>query len=99
MGQERESKAPPVRPHPKPEWGSVNSLNDTILRELWYLDTVVSSPFRALRRSLSEKSSPWSQSADELIWAVEGMARLPVKVLQSAFGEQMNPKPAPKDNS
>ena len=98
MGQEKESKTPPVRPHPKPEQGSVSNLNVTILRELWYLDSVVSSPFRALRRSLAEKSSPWSQSADELIWAVEGMARLPVKVLQSAFGEQFNAKPAPKDN-
>lgn len=98
MGQEREFKAPPVRPHPKPEWGSVSSLNETILRELWYLDTVVASPFRALRRSLAEKSSSWNESADELIWAVEGMARLPVKVLQSAFGEKINAKPAPKDN-
>ncbi|MHB1612283.1 MAG: hypothetical protein ACYCT0_11415, partial [Sulfobacillus sp.] len=74
MGQEKEAKetkenkAVPVRPHPKPEWGPVNGLNDTIRRELWYVDTMVSSPFRAIRRTVEERPSAWSQGADEFLW-------------------------------
>lgn len=76
--------------------GSIHSLNEAVRQELWYLDTVVATPFRAVRRSLGSKSSPWMQSLDEMVWAVEGMARLPVKFIQSAFGENLNQSKPPK---
>lgn len=79
----------PVRPHPKPQMGSVNSLNHAIRQELWYVDTMVASPFRTVRRQLESSKSAWAQGADEAVWALEGMTRLPIKLLQSAFGETL----------
>jgi hypothetical protein len=87
MAEEQQSSHP-VGNHPKPEPGPVNSLNEMARRELWYLDTVVATPFRAIRRNLGSRPSAWAQSADEVVCAMEGMARLPVKLLQSAFGEE-----------
>lgn len=88
----------PIGTHPKLEPGPVNSLNEVVRRELWYVDTMVATPFRAIRRNIGSRDSTWSQSADELVWAMEGMARLPVKLLQSAFGEDFkkNPNANPK---
>ncbi len=83
----------PLREHPKPEVGSVNSLNQAVRQELWYVDTVVASPFRTIRRQLQGQKGAWAQGADEAVWAMEGMARLPIKLLQSAFGESFGPKP------
>jgi hypothetical protein len=53
------------------------------------VDTVVASPFRAVRRQLQASGGAWAQSADEAVWAVQGMMRLPIKLLQSAFGESL----------
>lgn len=82
-----------LREHPKPEVSSVNSLNQAVRQELWYVDTVVASPFRTVRRQLQGQKGAWAQGADEAVWALEGMARLPIKLLQSAFGEALGPKP------
>lgn len=81
----------PVGRHPKPPIPRVGSLNEAIRQELWYVDTMVAAPFRTLRRSLqsSGKGSALAEGLDELLWAAEGMTRLPVKILQSAFGEQL----------
>ena len=86
-------QAKPLREHPKPEVGSVNSLNQAVRQELWYVDTMVASPFRTIRRQLQTQKGAWAQGADEAMWAMEGMARLPIKLLQSAFGESLGPKP------
>ncbi|NMP21282.1 hypothetical protein [Sulfobacillus harzensis] len=88
--QESQHRRKPVREHPKPPIGQVNSLNQAVRQELWYVDTVVASPFRTLRRQLGTSRGAWAQGADEALWAFEGMARLPIKLLQSAFGEQLN---------
>jgi len=85
----REESAPPVKPHPKPPVSAPGSLNDAIRQELWYLDTVVSVPFRAIRRTMGRGHNPWAESIDEAVWALEGMTRLPLKILQSAFGEKL----------
>ena len=85
----RNESAPPVKPHPKPPVSAPGSLNDAIRQELWYLDTVVSVPFRAIRRTIGRGHNPWSESIDEAVWALEGMTRLPLKILQSAFGEAL----------
>lgn len=83
------------RPHPEPSLDDVrvNSLNDAVRRELWYLDSMVAAPFRLARRytTRSPAASPLRAGADEFLWAAEGMARLPVKVLQAAFGEGLAP--------
>lgn len=84
---DRVARAP--REHPKPPVGQMNSLNQAVRQELWYVDTVVASPFRTIRRQLQSSRGAWAQGADEALWALEGMARLPVKLLQSAFGESM----------
>lgn len=89
---DRVARAP--REHPKPPVGQVNSLNQAVRQELWYVDTVVASPFRTIRRQLQNSRGAWAQGADEAVWALEGMARLPVKLLQSAFGESMPSSPA-----
>ncbi|OLZ11839.1 hypothetical protein BFX06_14145 [Sulfobacillus thermosulfidooxidans] len=70
----------------------MNSLNEAIRKELGYLDIVIATPFRAVRRTMGAGSSPWAKSLDELTWALEGMARVPVKMLQSAFGENFSQK-------
>lgn len=80
----------PMREHPKPPMGPVNSLNQAVRQELWFVDTMVATPFRTLRRQLQTSRGAWAQGADEAVWALEGMARLPVKLLQSAFGESMS---------
>jgi hypothetical protein len=84
-----------VREHPKPPPGGVDSLNQAIRQELWYLDTLVAMPFRTVRRALGARGgrSAVADGLDELLWAAEGMSRLPVKVLQSAFGEDLGKKP------
>ena len=69
--------------------GAVESLNEAIRQELKYLDVVVATPFRAVRRTTAQRSSGWAKSLDEMLWAAEGMARVPIKMLQSAFGEPM----------
>lgn len=69
--------------------GDVSSLNEAIRQELGYLDAVVATPFRAVRRTTGHSSSPWAKGLDELLWAFEGMARVPVKMLQAAFGEPL----------
>ncbi len=89
--KEKRYQVKPVREHPKPPVGQVNSLNQAVRQELWYVDTVVATPFRTLRRQLSTSKGAWAQGADEALWAMEGMARLPVKVLQSLFGESLGP--------
>jgi hypothetical protein len=81
----------PVKPHPKPPMGSINSLNDAVRQELWFVDTIVASPFRLMRRQIQGRKGPWAESADEAVWALEGMARLPIKVLQAMFGETFQP--------
>lgn len=96
MADEIESSHP-IGNHPKPE--PVNSLNEMARRELWYLDTMVATPFRAIRRNIRSRQSSWAQSADEVIWALEGMARLPVKLLQSAFGEEFQKNPSPNSET
>jgi|BEDMetMinimDraft_2_1075160.scaffolds.fasta_scaffold04754_3 hypothetical protein len=93
MSQEREDEqeVPAVRPHPKPPHQAA-TLNGAIRQELWYLDTVAAAPFRAVRRSLAgRRRSALTESLDELLWAAEGMVRLPVKLLQAAFGEEATP--------
>lgn len=81
-----------VRPHPLPETGTVHSLNDALRRELWYVDTMVAMPFRMLRRTVAKSSGlSGAQAAGEALWAMEGMARLPVKLLQAALGESLEP--------
>ncbi len=99
MDERNESQQPkkthaakPLREHPKPDVGSVNSLNQAVRQELWYVDTMVASPFRTVRRQLQNQKGAWAQGADEAVWAMEGMARLPIKLLQSAFGEPLGPK-------
>lgn len=82
---------PQVKPHPKPAFGPPQSLNEAIRQELWYVDTVVATPFRMLRRVMDPERSKWAKGLDEAVWAVEGMARLPVKLLQAAFGEPPSP--------
>ena len=64
-------------------------LNGAIRQELRYMDTVVTSPFRLLRRVMGGRghASPLRAEADELLEALEGMARLPVHLLRSAFGD------------
>ncbi len=71
---------------------SVNSFNEAIRKELEYLDMVVATPFRVVRRSVGENQASWAQGLEELTWAVEGMARVPVKMLQAAFGENFSKK-------
>lgn len=78
-----------IRPHPKPAMQPVNSLNQAIRQELWFVDTMVASPFRAARRQVQSQGGAFGQGADEALWAMEGMARLPIKLLQSAFGENL----------
>jgi hypothetical protein len=87
-------RPPAVREHPKPPPAGVSSLNHAIRQELWYLDTVVATPFRTLRRALEQprRRSALAEGLDELLWAAEGMTRLPVKVLQAAFGEPLGTK-------
>ncbi|MBX5467133.1 MAG: hypothetical protein K6U14_06515 [Firmicutes bacterium] len=72
----------------------VESLNHAIRRELGYLDAVVATPFRVLRRGLKRREGALAEGMEELLWALEGMARLPVKVLQAAFGgeEEVTPR-------
>lgn len=82
-----------VRPHPKPPMAETRSLNEAIRQELWYIDTLAATPFRTARRPLETRRSAVAQGADEALWALEGMVRLPIKVLQSAFGENLVRKP------
>ena len=84
---EKRHMGKPVHEHPKPQVGSMNSLNEVVRQELWYVDAMVASPFRTVRRQLQTSRATWAQGADEAIWALEGMTRLPIKFLQSAFGE------------
>ncbi len=84
----------PVNKHPKPPIRPVNSLNDVIRQELWFVDTIVASPFRTVRRQLQSSRSGVAEGLDETLWALEGMTRLPIKLMQSAFGETIGPKPA-----
>ena len=88
------------RPHPKPEPVQPGSLNQAIRQELWYIDTMMAAPFRTMRRMLGRGGSnplnPLMEGMDEIVWAWEGMSRLPVKVLQAAFGEELGrTKPGP----
>ncbi len=66
-----------------------STLNQAIRQELWYVDTMVASPFRIARRQLKNRHNAWAEGADEVIWALEGMARLPLKLIQAAFGEKL----------
>lgn len=87
--RQRREDEPTQTPSQPPE--AICTLNDAIRLELRYLDRAVASPFRAVRRTLGQSSRPWAQSLGEMVWAMEGMARLPVKVLQAAFGEDLAP--------
>ncbi len=83
----------PPRPHPKPDVRAPASLNQAVRQQLWYLDTMMAMPFRTVRRMLGQsadpaRGSPLMQGLDEMMWAAEGMSRLPLKMLQSAFGEE-----------
>lgn len=99
MSEEQEhAHAPRMREHPKPSFKRAQSLNEAIRQELWYLDTVMASPFRIARRSLESSRGGWAQGADEAVWALEGMARLPLKILQSAFGEAEAPRAEASQN-
>lgn len=95
--RQRQRVRKPVNQHPKPPMRPVNSLNEVIRQELWYVDTVVASPFRTARRQLQSGRGSLAEGLDETLWALEGMTRLPIKVLQAAFGENLgsNPKGAP----
>lgn len=84
----------PVKKHPKPPMRPVNSLNDVIRQELWYVDTMVASPFRSARRQLKASRGSLAEGLDEALWALEGMTRLPIKVMQAAFGERLGPPAA-----
>lgn len=95
---ESTSGRPGPRRHPQPPLDQVHpsSLNDAVRQELWYLDSMVAAPFRLARRYARasrpqdgppHEPSPLRLGADELLWAAEGMARLPLKLLQAAFGE------------
>lgn len=79
----------PLRKHPKPAMTAPSTLNQAIRQELWYVDTMVASPFRIARRQLQNRHNAWAEGADEAIWALEGMVRLPLKLAQSAFGEKL----------
>lgn len=84
----RHSKAPPLHEREKPEPRPAQSLNQAIRQELRYVDTAVATPFRAVRRTLARgKHNALAESLDELVWAMEGMTRLPLKVMQAAFGD------------
>lgn len=90
--ERRHVKRMPPRPHPKPEPGQPASLNHAVRQELWYIDTMMAAPFRTLRRLvLGSGKSPLAEGVDEMLWAWEGMSRLPVKLLQAAFGEELGP--------
>lgn len=78
--------------------GTPDSLNAVIRHELEYVDRLVALPFRAIRRTIRDHESPWWASVEEAVWAMEGMARLPVKFVQAAFGEQAVPD-RPADSS
>jgi len=98
--EDQKSHAKPVHKHPKPSMGTVNSLNQAVRQELWYVDTMIASPFRTMRRQLqSGRRGAWTEGADEAIWALEGMTRLPIKLLQSAFGELLSPPSHEGDES
>jgi hypothetical protein len=84
---------PPHRPRQAP--GSGVSLNSAVRQELWYLDTVLSMPFRTVRRLWQGTSAAWTDSAAETLWAMENMVRLPIWVLQAAFGEPLGAEPEP----
>ena len=89
----------PLRRHPKPPIGSVGSLNQAIRQQLWFVDTMMASPFRTFRRQLQSNGGPWAQGADEALWALEGMMRLPIKLVQAAFGETLSSNKRPSDSS
>ncbi|MDA8199153.1 MAG: hypothetical protein M0Z54_06945 [Thermaerobacter sp.] len=48
------------QPHPQPplDDARVNSLNDAVRRELWYLDSMVAAPFRLARRYTTPLPAP-----------------------------------------
>lgn len=83
--------------HRAPVPGMPDSLNEVIRHELWYVDRLVALPFRAVRRTIRDRESPWWASVEEAVWAMEGMARLPVKFVQAAFGEQPGPDRAAEE--
>ncbi len=95
-GRDHQSSLPQHGSHASGKKGGgedpVGSLNDAILLELGYLDAVIAMPFRVIRRTVGQGSSNWAKNLDELTWAAEGMARVPVKVLQAAFGEPQTPE-------
>lgn len=93
------TQVPLVREHPKTPPGPIQSLNDAIRQELWYVDTLTAMPFRSFRRMVQNSNAAWIQGLDEAAWALEGMARLPVKFLQSAFGEPTGAKPSQAQSS
>lgn len=97
--QERPHRGEEPAPTPPEPTEAIRTLNDAIRLELRYLDRAVASPFRAVRRTLGQSSRPWAQSLGEMVWAMEGMVRLPVKVLQAAFGEEMAPPSQPHRRS
>ncbi|MCY0885638.1 MAG: hypothetical protein OWV35_07100 [Firmicutes bacterium] len=84
-----QGRPPPVREHSRPQPVVVTDLNQAWRQELWYLDTLVALPFRGVRRLLARTAAPWGRSLDEAVWALEGLARLPVKVLQAMAGEPL----------
>lgn len=97
-GHQKEEKKYSVkspRKHPKPSMGTPSTINQAVRQELWYVDTMVASPFRMVRRQLEGRQGAMAQSADEAMWAMEGMVRLPIKLIQAAFGEA--PSVAPSD--
>lgn len=92
LGDNRQRSRKMHEPHSRePEISlSVNSLNEAIRKELQYFDLAVATPFRVVRRSFRENSAPWAQGLEQLTWAIEGMARIPVKVLQAVVGEDFS---------
>nr|AFP87263.1 hypothetical protein [uncultured bacterium] len=45
-------------------------MKEGVRRELWYVDTMVATPFQAIRRNIRSRPSTWSQSVDEFVWAM-----------------------------
>jgi DNA-binding response OmpR family regulator len=60
---------------------SVDSLRRALHEELEYADVLVSTPFRVLQRRAHLIEAAWRPEAEDAIRAVEGMVRLPLKML------------------
>ncbi|PSR20318.1 MAG: hypothetical protein C7B45_15420 [Sulfobacillus acidophilus] len=60
---------------------SLYSLRRALHEELEYVDTLASIPFRVLDRQVHRSEAAWQPEAEDAIRAVEGIVRLPIKIL------------------